>query len=209
MLYESRSYALHPGKLPEYLAAFGGDAEVLAILARRLAGFWITESGQLNGVQHLWRYENRAARAAARAAMAGEPAMGRFFSKVTPLLQTQHSRLLAGQIAQGNATRTGGVYDRVRLVLRPDAGAAGERLADVLYATLARHFEPVANLRDRMFESAGPLTEALFVLRSASLDERDHQWAEANPTLRELDGLGTLAKFQSELVLPAAFSPWR
>ncbi|NDH54359.1 MAG: hypothetical protein EBY24_20825 [Betaproteobacteria bacterium] len=126
MLYESRSYALHPGKLPEYLAAFGGDSEVLAILARRLAGFWITESGQLNGVHHLWRYENRAARAAARAAMAGEPAMGRFFSKVTPLLQTQHSRLLAGQIAQGNATRTGGVYDRVRLVLRPDAaGRAG------------------------------------------------------------------------------------
>jgi CRP/FNR family transcriptional regulator len=38
VLYESRSYALHPGKLPEYLAAFGGDAEVLAILARRDTG---------------------------------------------------------------------------------------------------------------------------------------------------------------------------
>lgn len=209
MLYESRSYALHPGKLPEYLTSFGGDAEVLAILGRHLAGFWINESGPLNGVHHLWRYESRAARAAARAAMAGEPAMGRFFGKVTPLLQTQHSRLLAGEVASGDAARAGGVYDRVRLVLRPDAGEVGERLADALHATLARHFEPVANLRDRMFESAGPLTEALFVLRSASLDERDQHWAKANPALCELGGLGTLANVQSELVLPAAFSPWR
>jgi len=210
MLYEARSYRLHPGKLPEYLALLTGEEGVLDILRPHLCGFWYAESGTLNTVHHLWAYESRAARAAVRAANAGNAVMPPFVGKVTPLLQFQTSRLMAGTVGKGDSDRSGGVYDRVTLAFRSGARAGGcERLFETLRGVLLSHFEGVAWLRGAAFELAGPPRDGLFVLRSASLDERDRNWAEVAATLHEFDAEGVLASVDSELMLPAAFSPWR
>jgi len=210
MLYEARSYALHPGRLPEYLSLFGSEEGVLDILRPHLCGFWCAESGRLNSVHHLWRYESRAARAVARAAMAANPLMGRFFGKVTPLLQVQRSRVMAGEVLEGDGARTGGIYDRVSFAFRSGASAdACERLVGTLRSALSCHFEGVAWLRGAMFELAGPARDGLFVLRCASLDERDRRWAEVALALREFDSDGVLASLDCELMLPSFFSPWR
>ncbi|MDB5871620.1 MAG: hypothetical protein JWQ07_1062 [Ramlibacter sp.] len=208
MIIESRSYRLHPGKLPEYLAGFAAGEGVLELLAPHLRGFWFSESGELNRVHHLWRYESRQARAAARAQLAANPLMGRFFAKVTPLLEHQHSQVMTGDLAEGNPARSGGVYDRIILRAAPLAAGA-ERLADQLGAALERHFEIVAKLKARTFEGAGSLREALFVVRSASLDERDQRWSGASGALSDIRHDGAIAALEGQLMLPAAFSRWR
>ncbi len=208
MILEARSYRLHPGKVAEYLALFGRDPEVLPALAPHLAGFWTVEAGELNAVRHLWRYENRAARARARAELAAQPAIQRFFTSVLPLLQHQHSVVLQGDVRQPGPG-TGGVYDRIRLRLRPDAGAPGDALSRELATALANIFDPVACLRRLAFEEAGPLCELQVVVRSDSLEQRDARWVKARGLVDALDYSAAESAPDCELLLPAPFSPWR
>jgi hypothetical protein len=66
MIYEFRTYTLHPRTLPEVLKRFG---EALPKRERfsKLAAFWYTEIGPLNQVIHVWPYENGAERSRIRA----------------------------------------------------------------------------------------------------------------------------------------------
>lgn len=210
MLYESRSYTLHPGKLPEYLSLFTADNAVVDLLRPHLRGFWFTEGGRLNRVHHLWQYESRAARAEARGALARRPEMGAFFGKVTPLLQAQESWMLQGTVAVPVQGSTGGVFDRLSLDVSADGSEATGRALDAFASVLGEQFELVADLRGHAFETAGPLRNALFVLRSASLDQRDACWQRATPALQDV-AVAHLphTRLETELVLPVPFSPWR
>ncbi|HUS95469.1 MAG TPA: NIPSNAP family protein [Hyphomicrobiaceae bacterium] len=66
MIYEFRTYTLHPRTMPEFLKRFGDG------LARRqeyskLSAFWYTEIGPLNQVIHVWPYKDALERAQIRA----------------------------------------------------------------------------------------------------------------------------------------------
>jgi hypothetical protein len=208
MIVESRCYTLHPGKLHEYLACFTAPG-VLDLLGPRIAGFWFSESGTLNQVHHLWRYESRADRAAVRAGWPKLPAMAEFFSRAMPLLQRQRSHVMSGEVLQAPDGQGAGVFDRISLCFQPQAGAAAEGHASALGQCLAAQFQRVATLRRLRFESAGPLAEVQFVLRSDSLAQRDGRWRGVEGDLSRLAASPLLASLDSQLLLAAPFSPWR
>ncbi len=66
MIYEFRTYRLHPGTLPEFLKRFG-DALPRRERLSPMAAFWFTEIGPLNQVVHVWPYENVQERSKIRA----------------------------------------------------------------------------------------------------------------------------------------------
>jgi hypothetical protein len=66
MIYEFRTYTLHPRTLPEFLKRFG-DALEQRLKLSKLAAFWYTEIGPLNQVIHVWPYENALERSKIRA----------------------------------------------------------------------------------------------------------------------------------------------
>ena len=66
MIYEFRTYTLHPRTLPEFLKRFG-DALEPRLKLSKLAAFWHTEIGPLNQVIHVWPYENALERSKIRA----------------------------------------------------------------------------------------------------------------------------------------------
>ena len=210
MMIEARHYTLKPGGLTEYLRLFESEPGVLECLRPYLRGFWFTESGVLNSVHHLWAYENRAARAAARAAMAANPAMISLFGKVLPLLQAQQSSFLSGQMAEPRAGRTGGIYERLSLKFLPamEAGQGEVWLAE-LEAQLGQHYEIVAALRGYLFESGSVLRDALFVLRANSFDERDRHARAVEALLAASPRKALLADCTTQVLLPAPFSAWR
>lgn len=210
MICEYRTYRLHPGRLPEYIGLFDAHPAVLDLLLAHLHGFWLAESGTLNTVHHLWRYESREARAAARSRMAAAPAMAKFFAAVLPLLRSQRSLVFEGELPAPVAVDAPGCFDLFDVSMRPDATqTAGERaLADLDHA-FARGFTAVARLRRGWLDSAGPVAQALYVLRSPSFTERGRHCAAAAEGLAAAAGHRSLAATNHVLLTPAPFSPWR
>jgi NIPSNAP len=66
MIYEFRTYTLHPRTLPEFIKRWT-DALEPRLKLSKLAAFWYTEIGPLNQVTHVWPYENVAERSKIRA----------------------------------------------------------------------------------------------------------------------------------------------
>jgi hypothetical protein len=66
MIYEFRTYTLHPRTLPEFIKRFG-EALERRLAYSKLAAFWYTEIGPLNQVIHVWPYENALERSRIRA----------------------------------------------------------------------------------------------------------------------------------------------
>src|SRR5690348_11824491 len=74
MIMEERIYTFAPGKLQPYIDRF--VVEALPIMRRHLGepvGCFVTESGDLNQLVHLWRYQSMADREIRRAAMYKDP----------------------------------------------------------------------------------------------------------------------------------------
>src|SRR6266851_4514389 len=74
MLYEVRTYTLHPGTVAEFEERF---AKRLPLREKhsKLWAFWHTEFGPLNQVIHVYPYEDLGQRTSVRAAMAQDTAL--------------------------------------------------------------------------------------------------------------------------------------
>ena len=204
MIYELRSYVLHSARFSEYLATFDQRPEVVEVLRPYLRGFWASESGILNRVLHLYEYRDRAQRAAVRAARAQVPVMQRFYADVLPMLQEQRSVIYEGKVAPATPTR-GGVYDRVAITLAPgvDRGQS-DALARKVGEALSEGFQVAASLQSRLLEHpAAPARELVFLLRSASLDERQRTAVELSARINE----SGVAAVETDLWTPLGFSP--
>lgn len=79
MLYELRTYRLQPGTAPRYLDLLRREGLPLVTRHLPLLGYWMTETGRLNVIHHLWAYEDWNDRAACRASLATEKAWGEGF----------------------------------------------------------------------------------------------------------------------------------
>jgi hypothetical protein len=66
MIYEFRTYTLHPRTLPEFIKRWEPMIEKRQTYSK-LAAFWYTEIGPLNQVIHVWAYENAMERSKIRA----------------------------------------------------------------------------------------------------------------------------------------------
>src|SRR5438105_7869294 len=193
MIFELRSYVLRSERFSEYLATFGEQPEVVEVLRPYLRGFWSSESGILNRVMHMYEYRDRAERAPVRAARAQVPVMKSFYAHVLPMLQEQRSVIYEGKVASGYPTR-GGVYDRVSISLAP--GVNGERFGEALF----KGFQVAAALQSHLLEQpTAPVRELLFLLRSASLEQRRSAGWHLNDS--------GIAAIETDLWLPLSFSP--
>lgn len=74
MIYEFRSYRLRPGAAPAYLGMLAREGLPHVTRHLPLLGYWLTETGRLNMIHHLWAYADWEERTAARAGLAGEAA---------------------------------------------------------------------------------------------------------------------------------------
>jgi NIPSNAP len=97
MIYEQRTYDIHPQHFSAYLELF----EKLAMSIRgsgqygQLIGFWSTESGPLNRVVHIWAYESIEQRRLARAALMQNNLWANdFLPKALPMIARMESALL-------------------------------------------------------------------------------------------------------------------
>jgi len=71
MIYEIRTYTLHPGCLEPWLELYETKAlpVIAGIAAMKLVGYFYTEADASTRVVHLWSYPDAAAREAAHAAL--------------------------------------------------------------------------------------------------------------------------------------------
>jgi len=103
MIFELRTYDLRPGTAVEYLNLF--RSEGVGFITRHLpmGGYWMTETGGLNRIHHLWIYEDFAERAACRDKVAQDRDWnGTFVPRAFPLIVAQRNGFLS--LAQGSET---------------------------------------------------------------------------------------------------------
>ena len=72
MIFEWRTYRFAPGRAAAYLAAFQSEGLPLVTRHLPLLGYWMTESGRLNVLHHLWVYADLDDRAACRASLSAD-----------------------------------------------------------------------------------------------------------------------------------------
>lgn len=96
MIIEMRTYTLHCGATPAYLAVY--QSEGMDIQLRhlpRLLGSFTSDIGPLNQVVYLWGYEDLAERARCRGALAQDPLWRPYVEKIRGFIQAQESRILS------------------------------------------------------------------------------------------------------------------
>lgn len=95
MIYEMRTYTVHPGKLGPWLNTF--EQTRLPILLRHLGelvGAFTPDTGMLNQLVQIWAYEDHADRARRRAALWADPEWLDPTKNTSAALQQQESVLL-------------------------------------------------------------------------------------------------------------------
>ena len=95
MIVEERTYHVYTGKLPDVVRLYAeeGTAIQQRILGRLIGAFTV-DIGDLSSIVQLWGYDSFAERERRRAELQAEPAWKEFLTRLTPMLHTQHNRIL-------------------------------------------------------------------------------------------------------------------
>ncbi|MEI7530927.1 MAG: NIPSNAP family protein [Betaproteobacteria bacterium] len=95
MILEERTYTIVPGLVQEYLELYEKEAKPIhwKYLGTPV-GWFVSETGVINQVVHLWRYESMAEREERRAALYSDPAWNAYRSKAGARVQHQENRIL-------------------------------------------------------------------------------------------------------------------
>jgi hypothetical protein len=97
-LYELRTYTLHVGKMAEAVKLYqeiGFPALQKGGQDKKLVGYFQSDTGTINQLVHLWKFDDDADRRAHWAAgFANKDFVEGFASKFRPLLMTQEVKLL-------------------------------------------------------------------------------------------------------------------
>lgn len=95
MIVEERTYHVHPGRLAEVVALYAEEGtEVQQQILGHLIGAFTVDVGDLSTIVQLWGYESYAERERRRGELQAHPGWKDFLKKLTPLIHTQHSRIL-------------------------------------------------------------------------------------------------------------------
>jgi hypothetical protein len=120
MIFEWRTYDLQPGAMQAYLAMLQSGG--LAIVRRHLPmiGYWVTETGGLNRLHHLWAYRDLDDRGERRDALGGESDWtDGFIVPAMQLVQRQRNSLLE-LVESGDALRQVLDLDLTEDLIAPD-----------------------------------------------------------------------------------------
>lgn len=126
MIFELRAYDLVPGKGPEYLDLFRRNGVQYVTRHLPMGGYWLTDSGALNRLYHLWIYENLDERLACRASLAQDAEWGQeFVPKGFALILSQRNMLM--ELLEGSG-------DLDTVLARRTACHAGQGEDDPMFA---------------------------------------------------------------------------
>ena len=98
-LYEKRTYSVVTGKMPEVIKLYEEIAwPVMEAegFAPNLVGYFISDTGPLHQVIHVWRFEGDAGRRDFWQRLYGSEAFMNFAVQVRPLLKSQEVQLMWG-----------------------------------------------------------------------------------------------------------------
>jgi len=94
MIFELRTYDLRPGDAQRYMNLFANLGREIIMRHLPMVGYYLTETGRLNRLIHLWRYEDLAERAQRRSELYRDADWLRdFIPHGLPLLQSQRNQL--------------------------------------------------------------------------------------------------------------------
>jgi len=94
MIFELRTYDLRPGDAQRYTNLFANLGREIITRHLPMVGYYLTETGRLNRLIHLWRYEDLADRARRRSELYRDADWLRdFIPHGLPLLQSQCNQL--------------------------------------------------------------------------------------------------------------------
>jgi hypothetical protein len=95
MILEERCYTLAPGNIDAYWALYTPD--ILATMEpvrAHLLGYFVSDTGKLNQIVHLWRYDSYEQRAQKRAALVANPTWQAHLARLRKLCLKQKTRIL-------------------------------------------------------------------------------------------------------------------
>ena len=208
MIYELRTYTLHPGRT----ATFCNLVEKVGFPARgnscgTCLGFWTAEFGMLNQVWHLWRYNSLDERTRLRAQLSQNTRWTtEFVPKIAPLLMRQDIRFLNPVKPVTPPKADGGVYELRIYRMHPGAAAGW-----------AQAFCDIMPVREKYSQNVGIWTgvapqpnEVAHMWNYADLNTRMAVRARAFQDPDWLDFVakngGAIIEMQSTLLMPAPFS---
>ncbi len=96
-LYEKRTYSIRVGQMPEVVRLYTDEGwPVLEAegFAKNLVGYFISDTGQLHQLVHLWRFENDSDRRDFWKRLFANKEFMAFAAQIRPLIQTQDVQLL-------------------------------------------------------------------------------------------------------------------
>ena len=97
IIYEKREYSVTVGQMPDVIRLYstlGWPALEAGGFSKNLIGYFISDTGELHQLVHLWRFESDEDRRAFwKRLFADEPFMA-FAKQLRPLVKTQANQLL-------------------------------------------------------------------------------------------------------------------
>src|SRR5215470_770203 len=95
MIFEMRTYELKVGAAPQYLQQFGEIGLPIVSRCCQLVGYWVAESGRLNRVIHVWKFDSLEHRRLAREKWWQDSEWNeKYLPLALPLVVSQKSTLL-------------------------------------------------------------------------------------------------------------------
>jgi hypothetical protein len=194
MIFEWRTYRFAPGRATAYLAAFQSEGLPLVTRHLPLLGYWLTESGRLNVLHHLWVYTDLDDRTACRTKLAADADWtGGFGPRAFPIIEQQETLLLTLRTASPRLSQAISTAREVRPAATSDAPVLGKSWATLEItenATLA--------------PAVGELVGAWQVV---SGERPGSHFRLARNNTAPVIGSTPLGALRHELMRPTAFSP--
>lgn len=95
MILEERCYTLAPGNIAAYWALYTPDiVEVMAPMRPHMLGYYVSDTGTLNQIVHLWRFDSYEQRSQKRDALAADPTWQAHLGRIRKLCLKQETRIL-------------------------------------------------------------------------------------------------------------------
>jgi hypothetical protein len=95
VILDERTYTIKPDQVREYLRLYVEEGMALQVShLGDLIGWFTTDSGVVNQVVHMWRYQDAGDRERRRAAMEADPAWQAFRAKTSHCVTEMRSRIL-------------------------------------------------------------------------------------------------------------------
>jgi len=96
-LYEKRIYSVPPGRMPEVSALYrdlAWPALEAGGFSKNLVGYFISDTGPLHQLIHIWRFDGDAGRRDFWSRLYGDKDFMAFAAKVRPILLSQEVQLM-------------------------------------------------------------------------------------------------------------------